>query len=154
MKMPKVGIINEVALYVEDALKAANFYMDLFGFMPSDEVDELWSVLYVSAEQVLILSSRKDDRKVKAGDTFIQRYAGDRGPQHICFAIIESDFEAWETRLTNKGIEVIRRVEWPEGGRSLYFNDLDGHEIEVKSATWDGQLYQSVQPTRVVNPDA
>ena len=153
MEIPKVGIINEVVLYVEDALKAAKFYLDLFGLAPSDELSDLWSVLYVSDEQVLILASKKDDRKVKAGDTFIQRYAVERGPQHICFAITESDFEAWETRFGNEGIKVIRKVEWPEGGRSLYFNDLDGHEIEIKTSTWDGRLYQSVQPASLFESD-
>lgn len=54
MEIPKVGIINEVVLYVEDALKAAKFYRDLFGLAPSDELSDLWIVLYVLDEQVLI----------------------------------------------------------------------------------------------------
>ena len=153
MSAPKVGIINEVSLYVADALNAAKFYMQLFGFVPGNELTGLRSVLYVSAEQVLILASKSDRRRVKAGDTYIQRQAGDRGPQHICFAITESDFEVWETRFADKGIQVIRKVEWPEGGRSLYFNDPDGHEIEIKTSTWDGRPYQSIQPTTVFKPD-
>jgi len=53
------------------------------------------------------------------------------GPLHVAFAIDAGELEAWEARLDQLGIPVEGRMEWPRGGRSLYFRDPDGHLLEL-----------------------
>jgi hypothetical protein len=35
-------------------------------------------------------------------------------------------------------------VNWPEGGRSMYFRDPDDHVIELKTSNWHGS--EGVEP--------
>lgn len=53
------------------------------------------------------------------------------GPLHMAFAIAEDAYEPWRARLSDSGVAVTHEVTWPRGGRSLYFEDPDGHVIEL-----------------------
>jgi len=54
-----------------------------------------------------------------------------QGPVHMAFAIEADAYEPWRARLAEHGIALRGEVEWPRGGRSLYFDDPDGHLIEL-----------------------
>jgi catechol 2,3-dioxygenase-like lactoylglutathione lyase family enzyme len=41
------------------------------------------------------------------------------------------ELAAWESHLLAKGVEILSRVSWPLGGRSVYFRDPDGHLLEL-----------------------
>jgi catechol 2,3-dioxygenase-like lactoylglutathione lyase family enzyme len=53
------------------------------------------------------------------------------GSIHVGFAVDTADLPAWEARLTEQGVEILSRVTWPRGGRSIYFRDPDGHLLEL-----------------------
>ncbi|KAL2436851.1 hypothetical protein ABEF95_014895 [Exophiala dermatitidis] len=54
--------------------------------------------------------------------------------QHFCFAVPSpDDVSAWEQWFKEKKVKVLGKVEWPRGGRSVYFADLDGNVGEVAS---------------------
>ncbi|KAL2416811.1 hypothetical protein ABEF95_005419 [Exophiala dermatitidis] len=54
--------------------------------------------------------------------------------QHFCFAVPSpDDVSAWEQWFEDKKVKVLGKVEWPRGGRSVYFADLDGNVGEVAS---------------------
>ncbi len=53
------------------------------------------------------------------------------GRLHMAFAIAAEDYEPWRLRLSDRGIALRSEVTWPAGGRSLYFDDPDGHVIEL-----------------------
>jgi catechol 2,3-dioxygenase-like lactoylglutathione lyase family enzyme len=53
------------------------------------------------------------------------------GQLHFAFAISKNDFTAWEERLTAQGIPIESEVNWPAGGRSIYFRDPDNHLVEL-----------------------
>jgi catechol 2,3-dioxygenase-like lactoylglutathione lyase family enzyme len=58
---------------------------------------------------------------------------------HIAFSIAADELGAWETRLTQAGVEIEARATWPRGGISIYFRDPDGHLLELATpGLWAG----------------
>lgn len=61
--------------------------------------------------------------------------------QHFCLAVASvDDVHAWEAWLAEcgSGVRVTGTVDWPKGGRSVYFADLDGNVGEIGSrGIWD-----------------
>ncbi|EXJ84705.1 hypothetical protein A1O3_05375 [Capronia epimyces CBS 606.96] len=54
--------------------------------------------------------------------------------QHFCFAVQSpDDVGAWEKWLEEKNVKILGKVDWPRGGRSVYFADVDGNIGEVAS---------------------
>jgi catechol 2,3-dioxygenase-like lactoylglutathione lyase family enzyme len=45
--------------------------------------------------------------------------------------ISTESLEQWKKHLGSHGIEIEREVEWPRGGRSLYFRDPAGNLVEL-----------------------
>jgi catechol 2,3-dioxygenase-like lactoylglutathione lyase family enzyme len=45
------------------------------------------------------------------------------------------DLEAWRKQLRQAGISIERQVDWPEGGRSIYFRDPAGNVVELAPPT-------------------
>jgi catechol 2,3-dioxygenase-like lactoylglutathione lyase family enzyme len=56
---------------------------------------------------------------------------GARGPGHAAFAVPEPELDAWRERLQQHGVAIESEVQWPGGGRSLYFRDPAGNSIEL-----------------------
>ncbi|KAK5059903.1 hypothetical protein LTR84_009786 [Exophiala bonariae] len=61
--------------------------------------------------------------------------------QHFCLAVPSvEDVHAWEAWFADcgSGVRVTATVDWPKGGRSVYFADLDGNVGEIGSrGIWD-----------------
>ncbi|KIY01184.1 uncharacterized protein Z520_02736 [Fonsecaea multimorphosa CBS 102226] len=54
--------------------------------------------------------------------------------QHFCLAVASpDDVQAWEKWFEDKHVEILGRVDWPRGGKSVYFGDLDGNVGEIAS---------------------
>lgn len=54
--------------------------------------------------------------------------------QHFCFAVPDPDaVTKWDKRLQKLGVKVTARMEWERGGKSVYFEDPDGHVGEIGS---------------------
>jgi len=54
--------------------------------------------------------------------------------QHFCLAVpAPEDVQAWEKWLDEKNVKILGRVDWPRGGKSVYFADPDGNVGEVGS---------------------
>ena len=54
-----------------------------------------------------------------------------RGPVHMAFAIAAESYDAWRDRLSGAGVKMRGEMAWPAGGRSIYFEDPDGHVLEL-----------------------
>jgi catechol 2,3-dioxygenase-like lactoylglutathione lyase family enzyme len=50
---------------------------------------------------------------------------------HVAFAIPAAAEADWQRRLAERGIAIESTVDWPRGGRSLYFRDPDQHLLEL-----------------------
>lgn len=54
--------------------------------------------------------------------------------QHFCFAVKSpQDVDEWYTHFEKLGVRILARMDWELGGKSVYFEDPDGHVGEVGS---------------------
>jgi catechol 2,3-dioxygenase-like lactoylglutathione lyase family enzyme len=56
---------------------------------------------------------------------------GARGPGHVAFSISHDEIDPWTTKLAEHGIAIEQHVNWPNGGRSIYFRDPAGNSLEL-----------------------
>ena len=129
-EMPRVGRVVETALYVDDLVRARNFYVDVFGARVMLDTARLLA-LDVNGESVLLLFSRGET--LQPLDTPGGRVPahGASGVQHLAFAIAAREVDTWLARLASAGVEIESRVRWPRGGESIYVRDPDGHSVEL-----------------------
>jgi catechol 2,3-dioxygenase-like lactoylglutathione lyase family enzyme len=127
---PPIGGILETAVYVDDLALASAFYERLLGIVPMLKQERLHA-FPIAPKEVLLLFPRalsKDDSVTSFG--VVPGHAT-TGPSHFAFRVAEADYEAWRAWLGDLGIPVTGAVNWPQGGRSLYFEDIDGNVLEV-----------------------
>ncbi len=130
MIMPTVGRVLETSLYVEQLDRSLDFYQRIFGFEKL-EVDDKLCAFNVSSSQVLLLFRKgATTEKMDTPGGVIPPHDG-AGRLHLAFTIRAADEEAWSQQLAAAGVPIESRVEWPEGGFSLYFRDPDGHLLEL-----------------------
>ena len=134
-----IGSVLETALYVDNLPKSVDFYQRVLGLRPTSEPTGRLCAVDVSADQVLLLFKKgaSVEATVTPGGT-IPPTDGE-GSLHVAFSIPTSKFEAWRNHLEESDVTVESIVSWPEGGRSLYFRDPDGHVIELKTSNWYGK---------------
>src|SRR3546814_2808611 len=53
------------------------------------------------------------------------------GPLHMAFRITADSYDIWRAHLTAAGVTMRGEMAWPAGGHSLYFEDPDGHVLEL-----------------------
>jgi catechol 2,3-dioxygenase-like lactoylglutathione lyase family enzyme len=127
---PSIRRVLETSLYVRDLARAADFYTRIFGFEPMLR-DNRMCAMEVPGQQVLLLFRKGGS--IMASDTPYGPIPphDSQGTQHLCFSIDRREMSAWQDYLEAMGIAIESRLDWPEGGSSLYFRDPDGHSLEV-----------------------
>ena len=127
---PPITGVLETAIYVDDIGRAANFYRDTLGLRPLIEDDRLVA-LDAGPASVLLLFRRGATLKdvVLPGGT-IPAHDGS-GPYHFALRIPADALPAWRDHLKARGVTITAEMKWPQGGESLYFNDPDGHVVEL-----------------------
>ncbi|MEK6676743.1 MAG: VOC family protein [Planctomycetota bacterium] len=128
--MPPVSGIIETVLYVEDLDRARAWYRDVFGFEEMGS-NERGCSLNVAEKHVLLLFKRGASTQPMAVSGGMLPPHDGSGQSHVGFAIDVEQFEAWKLWLVSKGVTIESRINWPRGGKSLYFRDLDDHLLEV-----------------------
>ena len=127
---PSVSAVLETCLYVDDLDEASRFYEGLFGWMQMVG-DERMRAYGVAHGSVLLLFKRgATAQPVTTPGGIIPAHDGVPGG-HIAFAIAGSDWDPWLRRLKERGVSVERIVNWPRGGRSLYFRDPEQNLVEL-----------------------
>lgn len=127
---PQITGLLESALYVSDVRASAEFFCGVLGLSPMFESERLIA-LDAKRSGTLLLFRRGatlDDMATKGGT--VPGHDGS-GPVHMAFAIPQDSYETWIARLAAFGVKVRSEVRWPRGGRSIYFDDPDGHLIEL-----------------------
>lgn len=126
----RVEKILETALYVDDVERAKQFYRDVLGAVFYSEQPGQHVFFQVGRQMLLLFnpdSSRDQDGEIPAH--------GADGRGHVAFAAEADQLEGWERQLADHGVQIERRIEWPGGGRSLYFRDPAGNSLELATET-------------------
>jgi catechol 2,3-dioxygenase-like lactoylglutathione lyase family enzyme len=128
--MPAIEGLLETALYVDDMDRSVAFFRDVVGLSPMMQSERL-TAFDTGGQGVLLLFERGaslDDMRGRGG--VVPGHDG-RGPLHMAFAIREESYDEWQRHLAEAGVKIRGEMRWPRGGRSLYFEDPDGHVLEV-----------------------
>jgi len=128
--MPEVTGVVETCLYVDDLERATRFYEDVCEFKKLIG-DERFSAMSVADRNVLLLFHKGATlESIPTPGGTIPPHDG-AGHTHVAFSIPAAAEADWQRRLEARGIAIESAVEWPRGGRSLYFRDPDAHLLEL-----------------------
>jgi catechol 2,3-dioxygenase-like lactoylglutathione lyase family enzyme len=128
--MPSLTGVLETSLYVDDLDRASRFYEETFG-LRRIESDDRFRAYSVGGRSVLLLFKRgASNRVAELPEGKLGPHDGS-GPLHLAFSISAEDLPAWEKLLVERGIAIETRIQWPRGGRSIYFRDPDNHSVEL-----------------------
>jgi catechol-2,3-dioxygenase len=56
----------------------------------------------------------------------------------MAFAVSGTELDGWRAHLADCQVPIEIEVEWPEGGRSIYFRDPAGNSVELAPPTMWG----------------
>ncbi|GAB4065755.1 VOC family protein [Ancylobacter sonchi] len=127
---PPLSGVLETGLYVDDIARARAFYEGVLGLKPM-VADERFCAYNAGPASVLLLFKRGYTRTpVEVPGGTIPPHDG-QGSLHYALAIPGAALEAWIGHLERAGVPVEGRVDWKNGGVSLYFRDPDRHLVEL-----------------------
>lgn len=118
--------IDHVVLRVRDLAGMVRFYEQALGFKEERRLEKLQLVQMRAGASMLDLI---------AAERSAEPAAGAANMDHLCFRVEPFDRDAIVTRLAPLGVSVGETVEryGAEGnGPSVYFNDPEGNQIELK----------------------
>jgi len=128
--MPEVTGVVETCLYVDDLELATRFYEDVCEFRRLIG-DDRFCALSVADRDVLLLFKRGATLGAQATPGGSIPPHDGSGNTHVAFAIPAAAEKSWQQRLEKQGIAIESTVDWPRGGRSIYFRDPDQHLLEL-----------------------
>ena len=123
--MPRLEQVLETALYVNDLGRAEAFYRDVLGLTVTRAEPGRHVFCRAGNDMLLLFNAAETSR----GEHLPAH--GSRGPGHVAFAIRREELAEWRQQLERNGVAVEKEVEWPRGGRSLYFRDPAGNLLEL-----------------------
>ena len=128
--MPRLNGILETAIYVDDLRRAQRFYEDILELSPVF-TDGRLRAYDVGGRSILLVFERGSSiETVTLPGGTIPGHDG-RGPLHCAFAVSADELSGWKERLAAHGIQIEGCMNWPHGGKSIYFRDPDGHLLEL-----------------------
>ena len=123
--MGEIVAIVETAIYVDDLDAAEAFYRSVLGLeVIGKEADR--HIFFRVGDGVLLAFVPEATLR---GDMLPPH--GARGPGHFALGVRAENLNEWKRRLEAHGVAVEKEVEWPRGGRSLYFRDPAGNSVEI-----------------------
>lgn len=128
--MPRLTGLLETALYVEDKPRSVAFFKDVMNLKVMRE-DERFTAFDAGGHGVLLIFRRGGSLKDFTSPAGVIPGHDGAGPLHIAFAIPAGSYEEWRDHLRAAAVRERGEMVWPQGGRSFYFEDPDGHVLEV-----------------------
>jgi catechol 2,3-dioxygenase-like lactoylglutathione lyase family enzyme len=113
----EIEAIVEAAIYVGDLDRAEAFYRDVLGLEVLGREAGRHVFFRVGHGVLLAFNPEATSR----GDMLPPH--GARGPGHFAMGGRVDTLDGWRERLGGHGVTVEKEVQWPRGGRSLYFRD-------------------------------
>ena len=128
----RVARVLETCLYVDDLEVAKAFYDEVLGLEPFAQVEGR-HVFFRCREAVVLLFNPEQSGRPSGS---VPPH-GARGPGHIAFAVEDASLSSWREHLRRHGVTIEAEVDWPGGGRSIYFRDPAGNSVELTTPeTW------------------
>jgi len=123
--MPSISHLLEMAIYVDDLDVAQAFYGDLLGLELVGEQKPRHVFFRIGDTMLLIFNAAEtlNSEQIPAHGT--------TGAGHIAFGVPDEEYEVWKSYLVEHEILIEQEVEWPRGGRSIYFRDPSGNSLEL-----------------------
>lgn len=60
------------------------------------------------------------------------------GKMHVAFEVPQDEYESAKKHILDNGIDIIHEETWSNGRHSFYFNDPNGHVLEIVTpGLWD-----------------
>lgn len=128
----KVERLIETSLYVDDLAAAERFYGEVLGLEPFARAQDRHLFFRVEGGVLLLFNPKE----TAAADGDVPSHGAD-GPGHVAFAAGREEMEGWIGQLESKKVQIEAAVDWPGGGRSIYFRDPAGNSLELTTPeTW------------------
>jgi catechol 2,3-dioxygenase-like lactoylglutathione lyase family enzyme len=120
-----LGVL-ETALYADDLDEAEGFYSTVLDLALDSKADGRHLFFQCGQGMLLIF-----DPAATAAEGGPVPPHGATGPGHVAFAVAASELDGWIDQLEQHGVDIEARVDWPAGGRSIYFRDPAGNSLEL-----------------------
>jgi catechol 2,3-dioxygenase-like lactoylglutathione lyase family enzyme len=128
--IPTIDHVLETCLYVTDLAAAERFYADVLGLTLYSRQEGRHAFFRCGRQMVLLFDAAAASQAGTHGGLDVPTH-GATGEGHVCFAMREEDLPAWKQHLLARGVTIEKDLEWPGGGRSLYFRDPSGNSLEL-----------------------
>lgn len=122
----QIQAIIETAIYVDDLDTAERFYRDVLGLPVIAKEAGRHVFFRVGVGNVLLAFFAEATLKVDQLPAH-----GARGPGHFALGVSADELDAWRSRLQISGIAIEKEMQWPLGGKSIYFRDPAGNSVEL-----------------------
>lgn len=132
---PRLQRILETVLYYGPDEEAAmeRFYRDLLGLRPIGRKEGQF-LFFRLERSVLLLFNREASLRQRSPPPH-----GASGPGHTCFVVQGEVYERWKAYFERAGVPTGEEIQWPRGGRSFYFADPAGNQLEIADRDiWPG----------------
>lgn len=127
---PAIDGLRESALYTADMTRAEDFFGRVLGLKTLVATERLAAFDAGAGGVLLVFPQGGATSDVTTDAGTIPGHDGG-GPLHMAFAIAAEAYDDWRQHLIREGVTIRAEMTWPRGGRSLYFNDPDGHVLEL-----------------------
>ncbi len=122
----QVRAVLETCLYVDNLEAAEQFYRDVLGLVLVSRQSGRHAFFRCGRQMVLLFNAAETEKR---GESLPPH--GARGPGHVAFAVSLSELEAWRLHLQARKISIEAEIDWPNGGKSIYFRDSAGNSLEL-----------------------
>lgn len=128
--MPKISGLLESSLYVDDMPRSVDFFERILGLDAMFRSERLTAFDAGRSGVLLVFLRGASVADMPSPLGVVPGHDGS-GRVHVAFAIDADAFGPWHRHLQAHGVTIRSEVRWPRGGRSLYFDDPDGHLLEM-----------------------
>jgi catechol 2,3-dioxygenase-like lactoylglutathione lyase family enzyme len=128
--VPRIERVLESALYVADMQRAVQFFEGVLGLSQMVSGERLTAFDAGAHGVLLVFKKGASNADIPGKGGVVPGHDGS-GPIHMAFAITAESYEEWKTHLGRHNVAIRSEVSWQRGGRSIYFDDPDGHVLEL-----------------------
>lgn len=128
--MPRISGLLETALYVNDMDRSVRFFENVLELKVMTRGERLTAFDAGSSGVLLVFKRGASLSDIRADGGLIPGHDGS-GPLHMAFSIALESYDEWLAHLHKCGTKLRGEFHWERGGHSIYFEDPDGHVIEL-----------------------